>query len=228
MNPWFTRTGVRMKNSSTDPEPRQSESACADLEAAEKELATDDPAKVDLDRGRVYIRLGALGPRLRTLATLERTSVSALMRRAAVQMLRDRPVEADEGGNLPRADRSQWVRVHLSLPQAHSDELAVRARAADMSRSEFVWSLLQGKPPPPVPADFTSAVRCLHLSTDQVAALSTDLSVFLRLLEKASTRAPELQPFRESLRTLREDVREHLKRASTLLAALEPYRRPRP
>ncbi|HEY8880115.1 MAG TPA: hypothetical protein VIN03_21265 [Roseateles sp.] len=217
-----------MKKSSTDPEPRQAESACADSTAAAEKAATGESSTADFSRERVNIRLGALGPRLRAVATLERTSVSALMRRATVLMLRDKLEPGDRGGEPHPSTSSDLARVNLSLPKADADALAARARAADMSRSEFVWSLIKGNTPPPIPADFASGVRALYLSTDGLALLSTDLSAFLRLLDKASQSASELQPYRESLRALHKDVRGHLKRASVLLAALEPYRRPRP
>ncbi|WP_207911252.1 hypothetical protein [Roseateles saccharophilus] len=106
--------------------------------------------------------------------------------------------------------------------------MAARARSAEMSRSELVWSLLDGKLPPPVPVELTSAVHGLLASTDRMAVLSTDLSEFLRLLDRLCPSALELQALRESTRALHKDVREHIKCASALLAALKPYRRPRP
>ena len=217
-----------MKKRPADRQSRQGECVRADSVPAVKELLPEESTSTDSGRERVNVSLGALGPRLRAVAALERTSMSALVRRAAVQMLRDRPVAVDQVADPQQADRSRWTRIHLHLPQSHAAALAARARAAAMSRSELVWSLLGDMPPQPVPVDLAAAVRGLLASTDRVAVLSTDLSEFLRLLEKVGPSAPELQPLRESTRALHKDVREHLKYASVLLAALKPYRRPRP
>jgi hypothetical protein len=117
------------------------------------------------------------------------------------------------------------VKVTLRVTGADAASLAKRARAADMSQGDYVSSLLDGVAPAATPADHASAVRALMASTDRVAALSADLNAFLRVLSRASV--PQLEPYRASITSLTQDVRQHLANAAALVAALRPARRPR-
>jgi hypothetical protein len=78
-----------------------------------------------------------------------------------------------------------------------------------------------------LPPDHEAAVQALRASTDRIAALSTDISEFLRILSRSTTAKAELAPYRDSILALDGAVREHLKVASVLIQELKPYRRAR-
>lgn len=177
---------------------------------------------------RLTLNLGPLGPRLRAHARRLGTAMSVLVRRATLKMLDDADVPAAAvSGCKPFEHSMRNLHFHLNLPAACLAELTARARAADMTRGEFVWSLLKGISPPALPPDHLAAVQALRVSTDRLAMLATDLSEFLRLLTRAAATNADLAPYQASIRTLNKSVGEHLKAASVLIAELKPYRRAR-
>jgi hypothetical protein len=186
------------------------------------------PAKPPRAHDKLQFILGPLGPRLRGHAERQGIAMAVLVRRAILRLL-----DADGApGSLP-VDREPFehsasnVHFHLNLPAACSAELTARARAADMTRGEFVWWLLKGISPVALPPDHEAAVQALRASTDRIAALSTDISEFLRILSRSTTAKAELAPYRDSILGLDGAVREHLKVASVLIQELKPYRRAR-
>ena len=190
----------------------------------------DRPAQAKAPRayGKLQLVLGPLGPRLRGHAQRQGTAMAVLVRRAILRFL---DAEGVEGGlsvdREPFEHSASNVHFHLNLPAACSAELTARARAADMTRGEFVWWLLKGISPVALPPDHEAAVQALRASTDRIAALSTDISEFLRILSRSTTAKAELAPYRDSIHGLDGAVREHLKVASVLIQELKPYRRAR-
>ncbi len=177
---------------------------------------------------KLQFHLGPLGTRLREHAARRGVSMAALVRRATLKLLDEEQGPTADGQVLqPFEHSARNVHFHLNLPEACSRELTDRARAADMTRGEFVWSLLKGLSPPAVPADHKAAVLALRESTDRLALLSTDLSELLRLLTSAAATKEALNPYRDSIRSLGESVREHMRVASVLIAELKPFRRAR-
>lgn len=177
---------------------------------------------------KLQFNLGPLGSRLREHAERTGIPMAVLVRRATLKLLEDEhaPVLEDPAGK-PFEHAAGNVHFHLNLPAACSLELTRRARAADMTRGEFVWWLLKGISPPAVPPDHKEASQALRDSTDRLATLSTDLSEFLRLLTRSAAGSSALEPYRATLRSLNDSVREHMKVASVLIAELKPYRRAR-
>lgn len=177
---------------------------------------------------QLRVILGLLGPRLRAYAQSRQTSMAAVVRRATWKMLDEQHVPDGSGMDAQPFEHSAHnVHFHLNLPAAYAAELTARARAADMTRGEFVWSLLKGLYPPPLAPDHAAAIQALRTSTDQMAAISTDLGAYLRLLSQANATREDLEPYLGSLRSLDRAVGEHLKLASGLLKDLKPYRRAR-
>jgi len=177
---------------------------------------------------RLMLNLGLIGPRLRAHAQLLKTSMSVLVRRATLKMLDDDLVpNAAATGEQPFEHSMRNLHFHLNLPAACLAELTGRARAADMTRGEFVWSLLKGISPAALPPDHAAAVQALRVSTDCLAMMATDLSEFLRLLTRAAATNADLAPYQASIGSLNKSVGEHLKVASVLIAELKPYRRAR-
>lgn len=192
------------------------------------EAPTHQPRKRPNDGFKLQFNLGSLGPQLREHAAQLGTPMAILVRRATLKMLEDDRGPAARGSaGQPFEHSARNVHFHLNLPAACSQELTTRARAADMTRGEFVWSLLKGLSPPALPADHKAAVQALRDSTDHLAAMSTDLSEFLRLLTRTVATNEALGPYHASIRSLSESVREHMKVASVLIAELKPYRRAR-
>ena len=181
-----------------------------------------------IERHKLQFVLGSLGPRLRAEARRQRTTMADLVRRATLKMLDDIQGRLDAGvAAQPFEHSSRNVHFHLHMPPAFASELTERARAAFMTRGEFVWSLLKGISPAALPPDHAAAVQALRSSTDHLAALSTDLSEMLRLLVRQAPTWESLAPHQANVRALDQDVRNHLKTASVLIAELKPYRRPR-
>jgi hypothetical protein len=100
--------------------------------------------------------------------------------------------------------------------------LASRARVADVSQGAYVARLIDGLPAQPRAPDHAQAVTALMASTDRLAALSADLNAFMRLLGRAPR--SELEPYRNSIRSLAGDARVHLAFAAALVAALRATR----
>jgi hypothetical protein len=175
-------------------------------------------------RDRVTVDLRALGPRLRTYAALQGKRPASLMRQAVSQMLESIPEPS--GVSLPGGGTTGMVaRVTLRMPSLCARSLAERARAADVSQGEYVRGLLDGSPPAPPAPGHAATVAALMASTDRLAAMSSDLTAFLRLLGRVPV--SELEAYRAGLKTLTRDVREHLACAAALIAELKMSRRPR-
>ncbi|MCE4538525.1 hypothetical protein LXT12_14830 [Pelomonas sp. P7] len=119
----------------------------------------------------------------------------------------------------------QFVKVTLRMSPVYAAMLARQARAADVAQGQYVCTLLDGAPAPPLCADHSASVSALRASTDRVAAMSADLNAFLRLLGHVP--AGELAGYRAGLKSLASDMRAHLAKASALIADLAPTRRPR-
>lgn len=172
--------------------------------------------------------LGSLGPRLRAEARRQRTTMADLVRRATLKMLDDIQGQLDEGvAAQPFEHSGRNVNFHLHMPAVFASELTQRARAAFMTRGEFVWSLLKGISPAALPPDHAAAVHALRSSTDHLAALSTDMGELLRLLARQTPSTDAMASHQAALSSLDKDLRQHLKAASVLIAELRPYRRPR-
>ena len=187
-----------------------------------------EPRRNAIETHKLQFVLGSLGPRLRSEARRQRTTMSDLVRRATLKVLDEIQGRRDAGvATQPFEHSARNVHFHLHMPPAFASELTERARAAFMTRGEFVWSLLKGISPAALPPDHAQAVQALRSSTDRLAALSTDLSELLRLLAKQTPAQQSLASHQANVRSLDQDVRDHLKSASVLIAELKPYRRPR-
>jgi hypothetical protein len=172
----------------------------------------------------VNVCLFGLGDRLRAQAQRQQTTLATLVRRGVVLLLEDHPT-GDEPAIATPTQRTarDTVRLNLSMPRADAASLAARARAAGMFSSEYVLSLLEGVAPAPLPADHASAVKALLASADRLAVLSADLNAFMRMVGRASV--AELEPYRASIASLTQDVRDHLAVSAALVAELLPARR---
>jgi hypothetical protein len=175
-------------------------------------------------RDRVTLDLRGLGPRLRARAAEERTTPAALVRRSLRQTLGDPPSGTLKMSAASSSSSLGTVKVTLRMSRAHARLLSDRARASDRSQGTYVSELIDGAVPPPLHPDHGAAITALTRSTDSLAALSADVSAFLRILGRVPSEG--VYQYRESLLALAKDVRVHLATAASLIALLERGRRP--
>ena len=173
-------------------------------------------------RDRVTVDLRGVGERLRAQAAARCMTTGAFVRRAVVLQLDG--AQYEPGGMAPAAV-GPIVKLTLRVTAAHAVALATRARQADTSQGAYVAGLLDGNPPPPVPPSRADAIAALVASTDQLAALSNDMSALNRFLRQAN--AARVNQFRERLDDLFTETRQHLKLAAGLFSEVMPARRPR-
>ncbi|EFK95689.1 conserved hypothetical protein, partial [sediment metagenome] len=173
-------------------------------------------------RDRVTVDLRGVGERLRAQAAARRMTTAAFVRRAVVLQL-DGAVKPAE--SLVPAAAGPVAKLTLRVSAAHAVALATRARQADTSQGAYVAGLLDGMPSPPVPPERADAIAALVASTDQLAALSTDINTILRLLRQAN--APAAAPLRHRLNDLFTEVRQHLKQAADVFGTVIPAPRRR-
>lgn len=177
-------------------------------------------------RDRVTIDLRGMRERLQALATARAMTPAALVRKALAASLDGAPSNGDIAGDDTATEGGgQVVKVTLRLSVAHAVLLASRARVADVSQGMYVAGLIDGTPAQPRAPDHTQAIAALMASTDRLAALSADLNAFMRLVGRIP--GSKLEPYRASIWSLPDDVREHLASAAALVATLRAPRRRR-
>lgn len=171
-------------------------------------------------RDRVTVDLRGLGDSLRARAAAEHMTSGAFVRRA-VKLQFDRT--ANERPSAALAAVGSTVKLTLRLSSRHAAALAARARASDKSQGAYVAGLLDGSPPAPAAPDRSAAIAALVASTDQLAALSTDINAMVRLLRQG--KAAEAKRHRDRLNEVSAEVHQHLKKVADLFGDLVPARR---
>ncbi len=185
--------------------------------------AMSDPLQAGVARrNRVTIDLRGIRSQLQAQAARRQMTVAALVRRAVLAMLDEEPCAAGGIEPIGSASGAQVVKVTVRVSVCHAIALASRARVADVSQGSYVAGLIDGTPMPPRALNHGQAVAALMASTDRIAALSADLNSFMRLLSRAPR--SQLEPYRASIRSLADDVREHLAAAAVLVASLRAVR----
>ena len=127
----------------------------------------------------------------------------------------------------PPARHEQYAsraRLSLRMSRAQSASVIEAARRAGMNPGDYVANLVAG-----VPALLGGARRAEHVaaliaSCAEMSSLSRNVHSLNLLLREGSSRAA--QEYRVMLDTLANDVREHLRLASTVLTELRPRRAP--
>ena len=150
-------------------------------------------------RDRVTVDLRGLAPAVKAHASARNMTLAAFARAAMVEALKQAevdPFHLSQGGG---PDDGQPVKLTLSLPLRQASWLVEHARAAGLSYGTYLASVIDGTP---APGGLGEAVRALTASTAQLAALSTDLNDYVRLLRRL-----RLRRSREVPATGRVDVR---------------------
>ncbi len=199
------------------PGPSASDGASLLLDAA---AAPDDPANRPIcDTSRIRVHLGEWGPRTSDVAERLRTSVSAVIRIALAEFLKDE--HQDDLSDIV-IEGSKGVRS-VNVNAASARRLTARARASGMTQGMYLDALIAGNAPPPLPADHAELRSALARSNDQLAVTLADLNGFTRLVAAGHVEPPV--DGRASLDGLIRDVRMHLGLAAQVLAQLKPPRR---
>ena len=175
---------------------------------------------------RVTIDLRGLRAQLQTQALLSQMTPAALVRQAVLAYLAPKPGDrAPDPKPLAVVREKQLVKVTLRLPSGHVALMNFQARRADVSQSTYVATLIEGAPSP---MNHTQTMAALRASTDKLAVIGTDLSAFLRVMHTARPGASqELERYRAGIKTLNEDIRQHLSVAAQLVSELRTTSRSR-
>ncbi len=173
-------------------------------------------------RERVTIDLRGIGLRLHAHAAACGKTTASVVRAAVVEML-DAEGASEEPGVGAKPVDARAVKVTVRVGILHAVRLAHCARRAGVSQGAFLAGLLDGMPPGPRPIDHGAAVSALADSTQKVAAMSADITGFIRLIR--NVKSDEAEKYRATLMTLSADVRLHLEVASRLMAGLTSRQR---
>ena len=112
------------------------------------------------------------------------------------------------------------VRLSLRMTRAQAAAVIESAHRAGMSPGDYVANLVAGVPVLAGGGRRAEHVAALIASSAEMSSLSRNVYHLTSLLREGSSRAA--QEYRKMLDTLANDVREHLRLASAVLAELRP------
>ena len=166
-------------------------------------------------RDRVGVDLRGIGDAVRAAARARQTTVAAFAREALVEAI-GRPSAGPEGIAV-EFGRSEIVKLTLRLREPEAEALILNATGLGLSYGEYVARLVR-QTPLPMPAAERAADRAvLMASSDNLAALAVDLGNFMRLLRMS--KSADVEKYRARIQTVDLDIRRHLDRVSSLIAA---------
>lgn len=169
-------------------------------------------------RDRVTIDLRGIGDAVRTAAASRGMGVAQLVRRAVVMSLDLHATAAVALGSDGQTPVQSMAKLTLRLPQAHADALIVNAVTLGLSYGEYVARLVDGSRLPQPIVERQADRAALLASNDRMATLSTDLVALVTLLRQS--KVEQARPYRDRLETANAEIRQHLDRASALIARL--------
>jgi hypothetical protein len=167
-------------------------------------------------RDRVTIDLRGIGDAVRSAATERSLTVAALARQALLDAVGAGRVDAPILSFTSAGPAHRTLKLTVRLRQLDAEALVLNAGALGLSYGDYVARLVNGTPLPPPVAEREADRAALRASTDQLAAIETDLLQFLRLLAKLDIRG--MEPFQARIHSLHIDLRRHLDLASKLMA----------
>ncbi|MEO5685890.1 MAG: hypothetical protein ABIR54_00890 [Burkholderiaceae bacterium] len=172
-------------------------------------------------RDRISVDLQGLKAALCDRAQAVGMLPSALVRKAVADALGEPFASAILGTPYARRDQSMG-RARLSLRMTRPQAAAVieAAYRAGMSPGDYVANLVAGVPVLAGGGRRAEHVAALIASCAEMSSLSRNVYQLNSLLRGGSSRAA--QEYRMMLDTLANDVREHLRLASAVLAELRP------
>ena len=168
------------------------------------------------ERDFASVDLRGLGPVLRARAKERGLSLSEVIRGVLSEALQTAP--PPQAARLsPTADGGKPVKLTIRLHLDAASRLCEASRACGVSHGSYVAGLINAAPPPPL-----AIAKEFSASTDQLAAISTDLNRLIRAIDRGGTVSPALLD--DWLRPLLADVWRHVVLASRLAAELRPGR----
>lgn len=167
-------------------------------------------------RDRVTVDLRGIGEAVRGAARARGTTVAALARQALLGALDASPAAVIDAN--ASADPRSTVKLTLRLSSGDAEPLVLSARSLGLSYGAYVAGLVRGAPLPKPAADRTADRAALLTSSDQLAALSTDLNAFMRLLRQV--KSAEIEAYRHRIASVDTDIRRHLGLASSFMSKL--------
>jgi hypothetical protein len=166
------------------------------------------------ERDFAGVDLRGLGLVLRERAKERGLSLSEVIRSMLSEAL-ETPVCPPTPRSAVRIGSDKPVKLTIRLNPKAASRLYEAARACGVSHGAYVAGLVDAAPPPPL-----TVVQELAASTDQLAAVSADLSQLIRMLVNQGQTSPALLD--DWLRPLLSDVWRHVVVASRLVAEVRP------
>lgn len=211
-NPTRTEAAAECTTTSAD-------GGCVEL-AGLVDQAREDPSNGCITESScIKVSLQEWGPRASDVGARLRISVSAVIRIALAEFLKEEVQEAMADIVVPGSEGVRSVNVNATSAR----RLTARARAAGMTQGMYLDALILGAPPPPLPADHAELRSALARSNDQLAVTLADLRGLTRQVGAGQVKQP--MDCGASVESLIRDVRAHLVLAAQLLSELTPPRR---
>jgi hypothetical protein len=164
-------------------------------------------------RDRVTVDLRGLAPAVKAHATARNMTLAAFARAAMVDALKQAETDPRHLSQADGPEDGQPVKLTLSLPLRQASWLVEHARAAGLPYGTYLASVIDGTP---APGGLGEAVRALSASTAQLAALSTDLNDYVRLLSRLNY--VEAEQYRQRVVSMFHEVRQHMRLNAALTA----------
>lgn len=164
-------------------------------------------------RDRVTVDLRGLALAVKAHALARNMTLAAFARAAMVEALKQADIDPFHLLLGESVDDGRPVKLTLSVPLRQAIWLVEHARAAGLSYGTYLASVIDGTP---APGGLGEAVRALTASTGQLAALSTDLNDFVRLLRQGTS--AEAEKYRQRVSSLFDEVRQHMRLDAALAA----------
>jgi len=177
-------------------------------------------------RDRVTVDLRGLALAVKAQAAARNMTLAAFARAAMVDALKQAEADPFHPSQVGGLDNSQPVKLTLSVPMRQASWLVEHARAAGLSYGTYLASIIEGTP---APGSLGEAVGAVTASTNQLAAMSTDLNDFVRLLRQG--RSAEAEKYRQRVMSLVDEVRQHMRLEAALSAEVREavrWKRARP
>ncbi len=172
-------------------------------------------------RDRISVDLQGLKARLCERAKAAGILPSDVVRQALADALGQPAASAAVRTRSARHDQyAGRARLSLRMTRAQAAAVIEAAHRAGMSPGDYVANLVAGVPVLTGGANRAEHATALIASCDEMSSLSRNVRHLTLLLREGSSRAA--QEYRVMLNTLANDVREHLRLASAVLAELQP------
>ncbi|MCC7285063.1 MAG: hypothetical protein IT503_02680 [Burkholderiaceae bacterium] len=164
------------------------------------------------------IDLRGIGGAARAAARTRGIPLALLARQALIAA-----VPGDGLGASPRAETSfqpgRTTKLSVRLSAADSATLTAQAAALGLSQARLVALMIRRAELPLPVAERRAELAALRTSNDQLAAIASDVALFVRALSRPSLAA--LAPFRQRMLNLDADIAQHLRLAAALLARVD-------